>query len=64
MRESAANDVGFESVTDVEGSIATGISVIVPAKKILEILHHPELVQKRADKERARMVAGGTTTSD
>jgi hypothetical protein len=43
LRERESNDVEIQSVRDVEGSIATGISVVVPAQKILEVLRHPEL---------------------
>ena len=34
--------------TDKPEAVNMGISIIVPAKKILEILYHPELVELRA----------------
>ena len=64
IRERESNDVEIESVREEEGSIATGISVVVPAHKILEVLRHPELEAMRYGHHAARLAAGGTTTSN
>jgi hypothetical protein len=64
IREQDANRVQIDSVQDGEGSIATGISLAVPAKKILEVLNHPELVAMRAALEAAERAREGTTCSD
>jgi hypothetical protein len=41
-----------------------GIAVVVPAKKILEILHGPELAQARAEYLEGKRREAGTTTPD
>jgi hypothetical protein len=62
IREKESNNVEIESVRDSEGSIATGISVVVPAKKILEVLRHPELEKWENSLVNVRLAAQGATT--
>jgi hypothetical protein len=62
IRETEANSVEIQSVRDEEGSIATGISVVVPAKKILEVLNHPELEQMRINAVMERLATQGFST--
>jgi hypothetical protein len=61
IRERESNDIEIESVRESEGSIATGISIAVPAKKILEILNHPELEEMRRARRAARAEGEGTS---
>jgi hypothetical protein len=42
------NRYDFKTTGPKEDSIALGISIVVPARKILEVLNHPELIQRRA----------------
>ena len=64
IREKETNSVEIQSVRDEEGSIATGISVVVPAKKILEVINHPDLQTQRATAMMQRLAAQGVTTHD
>lgn len=61
IREKESNNMEIESVRDSEGSIATGISVVVPAKKILEVINHPELEQQANAAMAASRAAEGFT---
>lgn len=45
-------------------AINLGIAIVTPAKKILEVLNHPELVAMRKSTEQARIADQGTTTQD
>jgi hypothetical protein len=42
-------DVVVEDENEVTGGIHTGIGVVIPAKKILETVEHPDLVEKRKE---------------
>jgi hypothetical protein len=53
IHPSEHNRSDFRIVTKADESIALGISVVVPAKKILEVLNHPELVQMRNEEIKA-----------
>jgi hypothetical protein len=46
--------VDFRATPRAE-AVNLGISIIVPAKKILEVLYHPELVQMREEFDRRRV---------
>lgn len=66
IRESDHNQVSFQTVpgkSDRE-SIAVGIAVVVPAKKILDILNQEALVRERLQKEQAMNAAEGSTATD
>jgi hypothetical protein len=58
------NNVRIWSVTKEDRSINLGIAVVVPAKKILETLNHPELQALRIKEGRAIYEADGETTPD
>ncbi len=64
IKEKESNEVEVVSFPPDEGSIATGIAVVVPAKNILEILNCEELATMRQEKERELSFAAGSTTSD
>jgi hypothetical protein len=40
------------AITDSFGSVNMGIAIVVPAKKILEVINHPELVAIRQEKDK------------
>lgn len=54
----------FQAVPESEKSIALGMAVVVPAKKVLEILNQPDLVAGRNDQERQQQQQSGTTCPD
>jgi hypothetical protein len=63
MHPSEHNRYDFRATHNVSESIALGISIIVPAQKILEILHRPELVgQREQDYKKWTLRHGGTST--
>jgi hypothetical protein len=39
------------STTTQAEAVNMGVSIVIPAKKILEVLHHPELVQMRKERD-------------
>jgi hypothetical protein len=53
--------VSFSSLEQAE-AVNMGVSIVVPAKKILEVLHHPELVAMR--KEHYEKEKSASTTAD
>ena len=63
IRPAEHDRVDFRTGGPVDDSIALGIAVVVPAKKILEILYHPDLVAMRKQSEELYLKQqGGTTT--
>lgn len=58
------NKVDFPSAKKGEDSINLGIAIVVPAKKILEVLQHPDLAAMREEARKQEMEARGTTTLD
>jgi len=60
-----ANEINprFTKKTEKE-AVNLGIAVVVPAKKIRDTLHHPELIALRKEWERNEIAAEGTTTPD
>ena len=58
------NEPNPPSTNAVTGSTSIGIAVVVPAKKILEIINCPDLVADRAAKEKSWMERQGTTSTD
>jgi hypothetical protein len=44
-------DLPVGAQTQQAEAVNMGISIIVPAKKILEVLYHPELVALRAEQD-------------
>lgn len=58
-----SNWIGAKGGKD-DDAVNLGIAVIVPAKKIMETLYHPELVAMRAEWDREAQEAQGTTTPD
>jgi hypothetical protein len=58
-----------KEIGGLQTEIHSGISVVVPAKKILEVLHHPELVEMRKNMDKKEMesrypVADSANTHD
>ena len=47
-----------------EDSINLGIAIVIPAKKILEVLNQPELVERRMQAEKEMAKADGATEAD
>jgi hypothetical protein len=45
-------------------AVNLGIAVVVPAKKVREVLYHPELVERRSRDDQGIAEAHGTTTPD
>jgi hypothetical protein len=63
IHPSEHNRYDFRTTSNVSESIALGISIVVPAKKILEIINHPELVEGREQAYREWTLRhGGTST--
>jgi hypothetical protein len=60
----AKNKVEFPIAKRGEDSINLGIAIVVPAKKILEVINHPNLVTKRKAAEQARLEAHATKPPD
>jgi hypothetical protein len=60
----AKGKVVFPTAKKGEDSINLGIAIVVPAKKILEVLDHPELAAKRKQREDELYEAMGTSTPD
>ena len=58
------NKVEIESKKKSENTVNLGIAIVIPAKTILEVLCHPELVELRDKAERQEIEAGGPTTQD
>jgi len=54
--------VGFNNTEQVE-AVNMGISIVVPAKKILEVLYHPELVEMRKQEDE-KIAAEKAPTTD
>ena len=47
-------DFAFADQTDERARVNMGIAIVVPAKKILEVLNHPDLVEGRARSDEQR----------
>jgi hypothetical protein len=58
------NKIDFQSANKREESINLGIAIVVPAKKILEVLNHQELVAMRKQREKERKDSAGSTEPD
>jgi hypothetical protein len=58
------NKVKIHAALKDEPSINLGIAVVIPAKKIMEVLNHPELIQMREKDEKRTLEKEGTTTQD
>lgn len=56
------DNYAFHASKETDRSIALGLSLAVPARKILEVLNHPELVAMREELERRRREEQGTTS--
>jgi hypothetical protein len=58
------NDTEIVAVPRSASSLNLGIAVVIPAKKILEVLHNPQLVYLRAESERLCRESMATSTPD
>ena len=58
------NSVQLPSAKKGEDSINLGIAIVIPAKKILEVLNQPELVERRMQAEKEMAKADGATEAD
>ena len=61
---SEKNEPNMRTKDKDEESINTGIAVVIPAKKILEVIRQPELIAMRARADRLLIESQGTTTPD
>src|SRR5262249_10156457 len=64
VREDEINEAQIKSVGKDRRGVNVGIAVVVPAKKILEILRSAELARGRTADELDRRIAEGTTAPD
>jgi hypothetical protein len=53
-----------DDITKKKDVVNVGLAVVVPAKKILEVLYHPELVRQRHEYDEEYLASLGTTTPD
>jgi hypothetical protein len=59
------NEVRIKSISNnEEDAVNLGIAVVVPAKKILEVLYQPGLVEERREAEQRAAAEEGTPEQD
>lgn len=58
------NRPDFHTTPPNDESIALGISIAVPAKKILEIINQPGLIEQRREEEKLRQEQKGPTSTE
>src|SRR5262245_45290634 len=62
IHPSEHNRYDFLTTKDVSESIALGISIVVPARKILDVINQPELVKQREHLEKEQQNRKGSTS--
>src|SRR5262249_44093887 len=64
IREGDFNEIEMPSAAEDEEPVNLGIAIVVPAKKILDILYRRELVEQRRQRDQERQEREGWTTPD